>query len=116
MSNYNNNGSIQAKIRKYPAPPSQLETDPNGVRVHVTHGMDLLLPAFLSGDREATAAMIALAMQVTRVYRDANEDDIGNVLMELGTRSSLKNHKLYLDLSTYPVSPAKAEQTQRSRK
>lgn len=87
--------------RRYTEPSSKLHLDPIGETTRIKAALHHVVPLFLINRPDATAPMLAAVMRVSEVYKDANNDDVANVLVNLDLRPTLKNGNLYFNLSTY---------------
>jgi hypothetical protein len=64
-------------------------------------GLMLIAPCFVTGGRQATGRMLASVLQITGLFREANADDVANILSQLGTTSEFKNNNCFFNMDSF---------------
>lgn len=93
--------------RRYKEPPPKLHLDPTGVTAEIKGALNYIVPIFLIKRPKVTAPMVAWVMRVSELYKDANNDDVANVLLNLNIRPTLENGNAYFNLSSYIIEESK---------
>ena len=92
---------------KKDAYPQIYQNNPQLAVEKLLPGIKLVAPNFVAGDRFATGSMIASVMRITGLYREANSDDIANILIYFGTSSEFRNKNCFFNMESFIKNIAK---------
>lgn len=77
------------------------KSNPQLATEKILPGLTLIAPCFVAGERQATGRMLASVLQITGLFREANADDVANILIQLGTIFEFKNNNCFFNMDSF---------------